>query len=200
MSPSWLPVFAMLRSVGVTAMFPWTQEYVPDSVRGKYTATNNMVTTATGFVAVTIGGAVLARMAGLSGFMLLIAVGVVFGWFLCCLRCMIPGGTPQPASRDQASAKRDLGTAIRDRTWCGTCSSAGLITLAIVPLNSFVPLFMHEEVGLSDSAVVWLQTGTLVGTLLSSYLWGWAADRYGSLPVAQYGLIHARHACRSCGC
>jgi hypothetical protein len=36
--------------------------------------------------------------------------------------------------------------------------------------------------------VVWLQTGSLVGTLLSSYLWGWAADRYGSVPVTLYGI------------
>ncbi len=181
-------VFAMLRAVGVTAMFPWTQEYVPDSVRGKYTATNNMVTTTVGFVAVAMGGVVLARMAGLSGYMLLIAVGIVFGMFSVALAFMIPGGAPRPASQ-QASAKRDLGTAIRDPNMLRFLASSGLITLAIVPLNSFVPLFMREEVGLSDSAIVWLQTGVLVGTLLSSYLWGWAADRYGSLPVAQYGLM-----------
>ena len=181
-------VFSMLRSVGVTAMFPWTQQYVPDSVRGKYTAANNMVTTATGFVAVAIGGAVLARTVGLTGFMLLIAVGVVFGLVSVLLALRIPGGTPQRRSRDQPSAKRDLGTAIRDRNMVRYLLGVGLITLATVPLNSFLPLFMGEEVGLPDSAIVWLQTGTLVGTLLSSYLWGWAADRYGSMPVTLYGL------------
>ena len=62
-------VFAMLRSVGVTASFPWVQEYVPNNVRGKYTATNNIFTTTTGFIAVSIGGLVLARATGLTGFM-----------------------------------------------------------------------------------------------------------------------------------
>lgn len=181
--------FAVLRAVNITAMFPWVQEYVPDAVRGKYLATNNMVTTATGFVAVAIGGAVLARMSGLSGFMLLIAVGVLFGLVSVLLATMIPGGAPRRLNRDQPAAQRDLGTAIRDPNMVRFLVSSGLITLAMVPLNSFVPLFMSEEVGLTDSAVVWLQTGVLIGTLLSSYLWGWAADRYGSLPVSQYGLM-----------
>jgi MFS family permease len=181
-------VFSMLRAVGITAMFPWTQEYVPDAVRGKYTAANNMVTTATGFVAVAIGGVVLARMADLTGFMLLIAVGVLFGFVSVILALWIPGGAPRKRSQDQPAAKRDLGTAIRDQNMSRYLAGVGLITLATVPLNSFLPLFMGEEVGLTDSAIVWLQTGVLVGTLLSSYLWGWAADRYGSMPVALYGL------------
>ncbi|MFN2200621.1 MAG: MFS transporter [Caldilineaceae bacterium] len=182
-----IAVFSALRALGVTASFPWVQQYVPPSMQGKYTATNNMVTTTTGFVAVTLGGVVLARMAGLSGFMLLIGVGICFGLLSVSLAMMIPGGAPRPATKDTES-KRDLGTAVRDPNMARFLVSSGLITLAIVPLNSFVPLFMREEIGLSDSRVVWLQTGALVGTLLSSYLWGWAADRYGSLPVAQYGL------------
>jgi HEAT repeat protein len=48
---------------------------------------------------------------------------------------------------------------------------------------SFLPLFMEKQVGLSTSAVVWLQTGSLIGGLASTFLWGWAADRYGSKPV-----------------
>ena len=47
---------------------------------------------------------------------------------------------------------------------------------------------MREQVGLDDGGIVLLQTGTLVGALLSSYLWGWAADRYGSVPVTLSGL------------
>ena len=34
-----------------------------------------------------------------------------------------------------------------------------MLTLAIVPLTSFVPLFMQEVVGLNAASVVWLQTG-----------------------------------------
>src|SRR5215207_7686995 len=35
-------LFSGLRAIGVTASFPWVQEYVPNNVRGKFTATNNI--------------------------------------------------------------------------------------------------------------------------------------------------------------
>ncbi len=180
-------LFAMLRAVGVTASFPWVQEYVPNNVRGKYTATNNIFTTLTGFVAVTVAGFVLARTQGLTGFMILIGTGVVFGLISVAFAALIPGGAPG-ADRGGEGTGRDLGTAIRDRDFLAYLASVGLLTLVTVPLGSFLPLFMQEQVGLDASKVVWLQTGTLLGSLVSSYLWGWAADRYGSIPVTLYGL------------
>jgi MFS family permease len=179
-------LFSAVRAIGVTASFPWVQEYVPNNVRGKYTATNNIFTTLTGFAAVTAGGWVLERTMGLNGFMLLLATGVIFGWVSVAFAALIPGGAPRIPSAGRNS--RDLGAAVRDSGFIIYLIGVGLISLATVPLTSFLPLFMREQVGLSDSAVVWLQTGSLAGTLLSSYLWGWAADRYGSIPVMLYGL------------
>ena len=180
-------LFSAVRAIGVTASFPWVQEYVPNNVRGKYTATNNIFTTLTGFVAVTIGGWTLQHTLGLSGFMVLLATGVLFGLISVGFAALIPGGAPRAPVEGQP--KRDLRIALRDSRFIYYLLGVGLITLATVPLGSFLPLFMREQVGLSDSAVVWLQTGTLAGTLLSSYLWGWAADRYGSIPIVLYGII-----------
>ncbi len=78
--------------------------------------------------------------------------------------------------------------AVRDRGFVHYLVGVSLITLATGPLSSFLPLFMQEQVGLSEGNVVLLQTGTLLGRLLSSYLWGWAADRYGSKPVMLSGV------------
>lgn len=64
-----------------------------------------------------------------------------------------------------------------------------MISLATVPLGGFIPLFMQDVIGLSDGSVVLLQTGGLIGGVLSGYLWGWAADRYGSRPVTLSGVF-----------
>ena len=182
-------VFAIGRSVAVTAAFPWIQEYVPNSVRGKYSATNSVFTTITGFVTITAAGIVLQRTSGLNGFMILISVGILFGFATVWAATHIPGGAPVRAARVAGTAYRGLLTALRDRNMLRYLFGAGCLTLAIVPLNSFVSLFMREQVGLTAGNVVLIQTGVLAGGLLSTYLWGWTADRYGSRPIMLSGAL-----------
>ncbi len=181
--------FSVLRSIGMTASVPWIQEYVPDAVRGRYTATNNAFTTLTGFLAVLTAGTVLRHTVGLSGYMLLIGVGIVFGLLSVWLAAFIPGGAPHPPTDPDAVKRRALGEAVRDRDYRRYLAGVGLVTLATVPLGAFLPLFMQEEVGLQAGSVVWLQVGSLAGSLIASPLWGWAADRYGSRPVMLLGIF-----------
>jgi MFS family permease len=82
-----------------------------------------------------------------------------------------------------------LATAVADRSFRNYLIAIALMTLATTPMTSFLPLFMREEVGLRDSQVILLQNGTLVGSLVSVYIWGWAADRYGSTPVMLSGVL-----------
>ncbi len=181
-------VYALVRTVGVTAGFPWIQEYVPNSVRGKYTASNNFFSTISGFLAVTLASLTLARTVGLTGYMLLIAVGVIFGFISVALAVPIPGGAPVKADKAQPAPQRNIKDALRDSHMVRYLVGVGLFTLATVPLGSFLPLYMQDQVGLPASQVVLLQTGVMAGALLSSYFWGWAADRYGGRPVTLYGL------------
>lgn len=180
-------VFAVLRSIGITASTPWQQEYVPNAVRGKFTATNNAVSTLTGFLAVTVAGFVLARASGLGGYMLLIAVGIIFGFVSVTLSAFIPGGAPQKEQPTEQRPRRALRAALRDVDFLRYLVGVGLFTLATVPVGSFMSLYMQEQIGLASSDVVRLQNGVLIGSLVSSYLWGWAADRFGSKPVILYG-------------
>jgi MFS family permease len=178
-------LFSTIRSIEETAYYPWMQEFVPNSVRGKYSATSNILSGITGFVAVGIAGLVLDRTVGLNGFMLLFGVGAVFGLISVWASTFIPGGAPDPQA---AAGRRDLRAALGDADFRRYLLGLALITLGTVPLASFLPLFMQEEVGLSAGNVVLLQMGTLLGTLVSGYLWGWAADRYGSKPIMLTGL------------
>ena len=196
-------IFALMRASAETARFPWMQEYIPKHIQGKYTATNNFFVAIAGVIAVTVAGYTLELFASdissgsLTAYLYLITAGVIFGFISVWLFSFIPGGAPLSqvsASTDSATTdatakpKRDLREAIRDRNFRNYLIGFGLIILATVPLNSFLPLFMRESVGLADSQVVYLQIGTLLATLLTSLVWGWAADRYGSKPVMLSGL------------
>jgi len=180
--------FAVCRSVAETARIPWAQEYVPRTMQGKYTATNNFFTSIAGFGAVGLASYVLGLGYGLNGFMILIAVGVFAGLIGTWCSAHIPGGVPRPIAPGEAKPKRDLGEAMRDRNFLFYLGCVGIIILATVPVSSFIPLYMTEKVGLSKSNAVLLQIGTLSGTLITSYLWGWVADRYGSKPVMLLGI------------
>jgi MFS transporter, NNP family, nitrate/nitrite transporter len=176
-------VFAVVRTIEETAYYPWVQEFVPNSVRGKYSAMSNIFTALTGFVAVWAAGQLLGYFKGSSGFLLLFAVGTIFGLLSVWASTFIPGGAVQ-----DGEGKRNLTNALKDRDFRRYLIGLGLVTVGTVPLASFMPLFMEELGGLSSAAVVQLQMGSLLGMLLSSYLWGWAADRFGSKPVLQFGL------------
>ncbi len=178
--------FAICRAIGETGYYPWHQEYVPSSVRGKFSANNNMFSTLTGFVAVAVASLVIEQSTGLNGYMLLIAVGILFGFLSLYCSYQVPGGAPVAAD-DRSQHERDLWPALRDNNFIRYLLGAGCITLAITPLAAFLPLFMQEQVGLSEGNVILIQTGTLLGGLLSTYWWGWAADRYGSKPAALLG-------------
>jgi Na+/melibiose symporter-like transporter len=181
-------LFALARSVGMTANLPWVQEFVPNSVRGKYTASNNVFTSLAGFAAIIGGGFVLGQITGLPGYMILIGLGVIAGFVSVWFAFYIPGGAPQPARAGEKQS-RNIGAALRDSSFQRYLIGVGILTLATVPLGSFVPLFMGEIVGLQQGSIVLLQIGSLAGGLFSSYMWGWAADRYGSKPVMLWGLV-----------
>ncbi|MFN8441853.1 MAG: MFS transporter [Caldilineaceae bacterium] len=180
--------FALCRAIAETARIPWAQEYVPRTMQGKYTATNNFFTSLAGFGAVGVASYVLGLGQGLTGFMILITIGVFAGMISVWCSAFIPGGAPQPVAAGEAKPKRDIGDALRDRNFLYYLACVGIITLATVPVSSFVPLYMTEKVGLTQSNAVLLQIGTLTGTLVTSYLWGWVADRYGSKPVMILGI------------
>ncbi len=183
-----IALFALCRAAGETGKYPWTQEYVPNQVRGKFTALDNLVTTIIGIIAVVIAGIVIDRTSTKqSGFLLLLAFGVIFGFISVWAYASIPGGAP--TSDPDTKLRRDLGEAVNDRSFRNYLFGIALMTLATVPMTSFLPLFMQEEVGLRDSEVILLQNGTLIGGLVFVYIWGWAADRFGSMPIMLTGVF-----------
>jgi len=182
--------FSIARAVAEQGRFPWVQEYVPSTMQGKFSATNNIFSTIAGFLAVTIAGSVLEYFSGgLSGYMWLIAVGIGFGVLSVWLMSFVPGGAPIIHNEENERPKRDLGAALNDSNFKRYLLGAGLIVVATQPLTSFVPLYMREQIGLSAGSIVYLQSGTLIGSMLTSFVWGWASDRYGGRPVMLLGVI-----------
>ncbi|MBN1657645.1 MAG: MFS transporter [Anaerolineae bacterium] len=175
--------FGLFRAVGFTAFYPWLQEQVPDSVRGKYSAIKNSLASLAAMFAMAGAGYILGSDPDLDRFVIVISAGILFGILSIWTATRIPGGAPIPNAASETSSYREMVAAGKDPNLAYYLVGVGLITLATTPLVSFVPLFMKDEVRLSANQVVWLDTAVLLGGLASSYLWGWLTDRYGSKPV-----------------
>jgi HEAT repeat protein len=102
---------------------------------------------------------------------------------------LMPGGEVVLKRRQPMSFHlRRFAKVVADRNFLRYLIALSLVGFGSVPLGVFVPLFLKEKVGMSASTIVLLQNGALLGTLASSYFWGWAADRFGSKPVIISGL------------
>jgi MFS-type transporter involved in bile tolerance (Atg22 family) len=181
--------FALCRAVAETGGYPWRKEAVPDAMRGKFTAVNSIINTLAGIL-VTVGASLIIDSgAGLGRFMVLMSIGITFGLVSVWTYAKVPGGDPEPARPSSHSHLQGMVQALRDRNFFYFLLALGLTAIGGTAVISFVPLFMKEQVGLSEGHVVLLSIGTYLGALLSSYWWGWVADRYGSQPVMQVSLF-----------
>ena len=181
--------FGLCRAIGETGYYPWVQEFVPDTIRGKYSATNNIFGSVVGIISVAAASFILGLSAGLDRFMILFAIGAVAGFISVWLYTHVPGGAAIKGEDAPRITYRDLLQAAKDRNLLFYLAGFGLLTFGSGPLYSFLPLFMQQQVGLSESNVVLLQNANLVGALLSTYFLGWSADRYGSKPVMLTGVL-----------
>jgi MFS family permease len=179
-------VFAVLRSIVETGYNNWFQEFVPNAIRGRYSAVTNITTNLASALALGAASLVIAQSDRMDRFMLLIGVGVLFGLASIVCAFFIPGGAPVITS-GLTTHLGDMLDTLLNRDFVLYLIGLALITLGSAPLM-FVPLMMIERVGLSTASVVMLSSFTMVGGLVSSYIWGWAADRWGSKPVVLLSL------------
>ncbi len=181
--------FAIGRAVAMTALLPWQQEYIPDQMRGRVSGYSSIITSMAGLVAVGFASYVLERPLGDWRYSILFGIGVMFGIISILLASRLPGGRPAHSGSSLFRLDKKVLAPLRDTRFMRYLVALGLNTLAMGPVYSFLPIFMKDKVGLSAGSIVFLSTGSLIGSLLSSYFWGWLADRYGSKPIALNGLL-----------
>jgi HEAT repeat protein/MFS-type transporter involved in bile tolerance (Atg22 family) len=180
--------FAMCRAIAETGVYPWQQEVVPDSIRGKFSAISSMITTLAAIIT-TIGASFVIDLGtGLGRFMVLMAFGIVVGLMGVAAYARVPAEARGERSSPETGHLKGMRQALHDSNFRFFLVALGLATLGSVSVMSFVPLFMKTQIGLSDGMVVLLGIGTYLGSLFTSYLWGWLADRYGSKPIMQFNL------------
>ncbi len=179
---------AVLRALGETAYYPWSQEFIPNSVRGMYNAIFTALSTFASAAALLVAGKVVGTGTGLERYLWLIGVGTLIGLVGIIVMKWIPGGAPDPSEGTPASHFTNMAEALRNPNLGAYLRGMGGVMVGSVLLTSFLPLYLKEQLGLPAGTVVILDTVVMVGGALSSIFWGWAADRVGSRPVLMSSL------------
>lgn len=180
--------FSIFRGLAETGFYPWLQELIPNDIRGKFNAINNIAATVVTMIIAAVSSFVVGQMTGIDRFMILFAFGLLFGILGVIAYAMLPGGAPLSIDTAGASRNAEMRQALRDSNFMRFLFLGTLITLGASLGGTFVALYLSEEIGISAGSVVLLSIGASVGALVSAFPFGWAADRYGSRPMMVIGL------------
>ncbi len=183
--------FAMCRSMGEAASALWRHEIIPNTIRGRFTAADNIVLTLACVIALSLAGWYLGDKPSLGNFVWVMAVGCGLGVASLAFATMMPGGAAIRNSPPLRIHFLKMAYSLRDRNFVLYLLAVSLVTFGTAPLGVFVPLFLKDKVHLPQDTIVSLPSGALIGSLMASYFWGWAADRFGSKPVilSSLGLL-----------
>jgi MFS family permease len=174
-------LFAALRAIAETGYYPWMQEFVPNSLRGRYSGYNAVLGMLATVAAALLAGRIIGTGDDLSRFLLIIGVGCIFGILGVAAMLPVPGG--QPVADAPGAHGTGMREALRDRNFRAFLGGLGAVTLGTLFLTSFLPIFLTEALHLPDGTVVTLDTAVMLGTGTGSLLGGWTADRVGSRPI-----------------
>ncbi len=175
-----IAVFGLCRAIAETGYYPWSQQFIPPAIRGRFTAISSFAATWTGIGAVAVASYVLRQGQGLGRFLWLIGVGSAVGLLSAVCYIFIPGGEPLADGAGAPSAKAGLREVFHDGNFLRGLLGFGLLLIGFDYPLTFVPLYLKQEIGLLPDTVVRLDMAILLGSLLGGIPWGWLADRKGS--------------------
>ena len=177
--------FALLRATGVGAYATWLHELVPASVRGRFSALDQIIAMLVGAAVMAVTGRLLGDDPAIGRFSVIFGVALCAGLLSVAFYARLPGGASIRGDVRQRADFAAMGASLRDRKFRLFLAGSALVTLGWAPLSAgaFAPLFLQEEVGLAPEYVLYFNAVLLAAGVVSGFAWGWVADRYGSKPV-----------------
>ena len=180
--------FACCRAIAETAAFPWGQETIPNSIRGKFSGINNFISMIVSVATVALCGYAVKHWPGINTFTAIIGVGVLASFVGVWCFSFIPGGAPVRVSQSYWSHYGGMWESIKDPNYRKFMIGLALVSVPSLAMQAFFPIYMKDQIGLASGQVIWLDIGGFFGGMFLGYVWGWAADRYGSKPIMLFGV------------
>jgi len=170
----------------------WMQDVVPQRLRGKYFGIRNQVLQVSMIAfLLSVSGLTALLHGSLVAYVLLfgLALGVRVLSILAMQRMVTPGGAADAKAPRESVPQRALAWAEQlrllraDGGFMRFVAFGAVMAFFVNLFGPFLPVFMHEELGLDVARANWILLFGPVGAAASFPAWGRLLDRYGNIPV-----------------
>ena len=178
--------FTTMRGIATCAWMPWVTSIVPRAVRGSYLSRDRTYIGIASVAALATSGIMLFNHSGLRAFSIVFALSFAGGamslYFL--KRIPEPGQQAQPNGPVFRARWRDL---LRDGAFVRLLIFSATVQLFVLSTAAFVTVFVREEVGINDGAILWITAIAALAGIGALRLMRSRIDRLGSRPFL--GLV-----------
>lgn len=178
-----MTAFAIGRATAETAIWPWSQEYIPRSMRGRVGGTTAMLALPAVVIVSYVVQLWLDSRTGVERFAPVFVFGIVTGLIGGSLLFGLGGGRPRPGAARGLDSIRAIVAPARDRNFLTYLYSSGTQYFAYTVINLFMLLFFRERLGMSSGKLVLLSAFVPLGGAIGSVVAGWFVDRYGTRAI-----------------
>lgn len=191
-----MTLFSISRTSAESAIWPWSQEYMPKSFRGRISGLVSVLVLPSALLGSLGVQLWLDSRTGIERFYPVMVIGIIVGVTSAFVLLGIAGGRPRPDSARGLDAIRGMGAPIKDRNFWLYLYSSGTQFFVYTVLTLFLLLYFRERMGITSGQLIlfvafFVPLGGAVGTLIA----GWFVDRYGTrairalLQVAQVVIL-----------
>lgn len=180
-------LFGLCRAIGEVGGYALFQDIIPNEIRGRFGAASYVAGAGAGLAVTLAAGAYLAAGADLRRYLVVIGAGTAVGVLSVICLALVPPERAPASDADAGTHLSEMREAVGDRRFMAFIGALCLASLAVSTLM-FVPLFLKERVGISPGLILWIDSASAAGALLSSYRWGHWADTRGGGLVMRRGL------------
>jgi MFS family permease len=180
-------LFTFIRGFASVAWFPWLAQLIPEGQRGQYFGKEQRFINIAAFLTLIVFASFLGDEPAAWQYTLI----WVFSWGAGCASVYMLSRVPESGIGKIDVAVRNVKQEYWEtfkRIWShkpfrrATIYTA-IFFFALMAQPGFLVLYVKDELGFGEGAILYFQAAANFGVLLSSVFWGKLSDLYGSRPL-----------------
>jgi MFS family permease len=189
---------SVLGALAGVAWLEWMGDVIPANIRGAYLGRRNMVSAASGMVAILAGGAFLSYWdetrgaANPFGYMAIFSTGILLGLIASWLLTRVPDPQERIKAARPAFRLSAMTAPFREKNFLALVIYVSAFMFSTQIAGPFYSVYMIEKLRIDFATITWFITFATLASLFMLRIWGPISDQLGNRPVLMVaGAAHA---------